>query len=78
MIPAAKMMREGKVAMQGKLFRFYSDETGAITVDWVVLTAAIVGVGILVLTPIAFSTESSATAVADEISNQPVGYTSSP
>lgn len=64
--------------MQGNLFRFYSDETGAITVDWVVLTAAIVGIGMLVLTPIAFSTESSATAVANAISNQRVGYTSSP
>ena len=64
--------------MQGNLFRFYSDETGAITVDWVVLTAAIVGIGMLVLTPIAFSTESSATAVANTISNQRVGYTSSP
>lgn len=64
--------------MQGNLFRFYHDETGAITVDWVVLTAAIVGIGILVLTPIAFSTESSATAVANAITSQRVGYTSSP
>ena len=64
--------------MQSKLSRFYLDETGAVTVDWVVLTGAIVGVGMLVLTPIAFSTESSATAVAEVISDQPVGYTSAP
>ena len=28
---------------------FYVDETGAVTVDWVVLTAAIVGLGVAVL-----------------------------
>lgn len=64
--------------MQSKMFRFYQDETGAVTVDWVVLTGAIVGVGMLVLTPIAFTTDSSANAVADAITSQPVGYTSSP
>ncbi len=64
--------------MQSKMFRFYHDETGAVTVDWVVLTGAIVGVGMLVLTPIAFTTDSSANAVADAITSQPVGYTSSP
>ena len=29
--------------------KFYNDEDGAVTVDWVVLTAAIVGLGIAVL-----------------------------
>ena len=28
-----------------KLFKFAKDEDGAVTVDWVVLTAAIVGLG---------------------------------
>ncbi len=31
---------------------FKNDESGAVTVDWVVLTAAIVGLGIAVLTAI--------------------------
>jgi Flp pilus assembly pilin Flp len=39
-----------------KLFKFLktfkSDESGAVTVDWVVLTAAIVGLGIAVLTAV--------------------------
>ena len=64
--------------MQSKLFRFLDDETGAITVDWVVLTAAIVGLGMLVLTPIAFSTENSASEVAKLITTQPVGYKTAP
>ena len=39
-----------------KLFKyleaFKNDESGAVTVDWVVLTAAIVGLGIAVLTAV--------------------------
>ena len=31
---------------------FANDEAGAVTVDWVVLTAAIVGLGIVVMTSI--------------------------
>ena len=33
--------------------RFCKDEDGAVTVDWVVLTAAIVGLGVIVITTIA-------------------------
>ncbi len=33
-----------------KLSAFLKDEAGAVTVDWVVLTAAIVGLGLLVFT----------------------------
>ena len=31
---------------------FRSDESGAVTVDWVVLTAAIVGLGMVVMTAV--------------------------
>lgn len=33
--------------------RFRKDEDGAVTVDWVVLTAAIVGMGVVVITTVA-------------------------
>ena len=33
--------------------QFFTDENGAVTVDWVVLTAAIVGLGVVVITTIA-------------------------
>lgn len=56
------------------IVKFLRREDGAITVDWVVLSAAIIGLGMVVLTPIAFSTESSTQVVADTIANQPVGY----
>lgn len=36
---------------------FRADEDGAVTVDWVVLTAAIVGLGIAVMSVIFSSTE---------------------
>lgn len=34
------------------LNKFRNDESGAVTVDWVVLTAAIVGLGVLVVSQI--------------------------
>ena len=52
-----------------KLFKlaktFCRDEDGAVTVDWVVLTAAIVGLGIAVLTSVSGGT----TSLADKISH---------
>lgn len=57
-----------------QLLSFAKAEDGAITVDWVVLSAAVIGLGMVVLIPIAFSTESSTQLVADQIANQPVGY----
>jgi Flp pilus assembly pilin Flp len=43
---------------------FAHDENGAVTVDWVVLTAAIVGLGIAVLA----SVRGGTTSLADKIS----------
>lgn len=39
--------------MRVQFRRFLEAEDGAVTVDWVVLTAAIVGLGVLVITIIA-------------------------
>ena len=36
----------------GQLMRFVRDEDGAVTVDWVVLTAAVIGLGFAVIRPI--------------------------
>lgn len=57
-----------------RISKFLRKEDGAITVDWVVLSAAIIGLGMVVLIPIAYSTESSTQQIADGIENQPVGY----
>ena len=50
---------------------FCRDEDGAVTVDWVVLTAAIVGLGIAVLTSVSGGT----TSLADKISGELSGMT---
>ena len=60
--------------MEFALNDFCQDECGAVTVDWVVLSAAIIGLGMLVLIPIAFSADSSSQGVADYIGNLNVGY----
>ena len=52
---------------------FLRDELGAVTVDWVVLSAAIIALGMIVLVPVAFSTDSSADKIADYISGIKVG-----
>ena len=55
-----------------KLFKlaktFRNDEDGAVTVDWVVLTAAIVGLGIAILTTVQNGTESLANKISSEVS----------
>lgn len=51
-----------------KLFaNFAKDESGAVTVDWVVLTAAIVGIAIAVLTVIAGGINTAANAINTEL-----------
>ncbi len=51
-----------------KLFtKFANDESGAVTVDWVVLTAAIVGIAIAVITLISGGIEDAANGINDEL-----------
>ena len=59
-----------------KLFKlaknFKNDESGAVTVDWVVLTAAIVGLGIAVLTSVSGGTTSLADTVSGELGSMTI------
>ena len=52
-----------------KLNKFIRDESGAITVDWVVLTASIVGIAIAVLLIIAGGIQSASTGVNGNLEN---------
>ncbi len=53
-----------------KLFtKFANDESGAVTVDWVVLTAAIVGIAIAVITLISGGIEDAANGINAELMN---------
>jgi len=56
------------------LKNFRADESGAVTVDWVVLTAAIVGLGVVVMTTVGGGIETLATATSGGISGTTVGY----
>ena len=49
---------------------FQRDEDGAVTVDWVVLTAAIVGLGIAVLTTVGDATDDYADDIGAHLSAQ--------
>ena len=51
----------------GKLKNFRADEDGAVTVDYVVLTAAIVGLGILVGNMMWERTDAIATSIEGEL-----------
>ena len=48
---------------------FYKDESGAVTVDWVILTAAIVGIAIAVLTIIAGGINTSANSSNTQVAS---------
>ncbi|MBP6738026.1 MAG: pilus assembly protein [Rhodobacteraceae bacterium] len=54
---------------------FKSDESGAVTVDWVVLTAAIVGLGMVVMTTVGGGVEDLGDDIVTDLTNQSInGY----
>lgn len=65
---------KGKQMFAGFVKGYWKDESGAVTVDWVVLTAAITGLALVVLYPISQGTESLANGTASYIDNIDSGY----
>ena len=59
-----------------QLFRtFAKDESGAVTVDWVVLTAAIVGIALAVITLISGGIQDASNGINVELRNaKSVGF----
>ena len=53
--------------MMNFIKNFRKDEDGAVTVDWVVLTAAIVGLAIVACSTIGDNTENLTNSIATEI-----------
>jgi Flp pilus assembly pilin Flp len=49
------------------LTSFKSDESGAVTVDWVVLTAAIVGLGMVVMTTLEGPLSDTTNAIVNDL-----------
>ncbi|MCY4336745.1 MAG: pilus assembly protein [Litoreibacter sp.] len=59
-----------------KLFKnFFADESGAVTVDWVVLTAAIVGLGIAVMASVSDGLENLSGDIDTQLSSQGISTT---
>lgn len=54
--------------------KFRSDESGAVTVDWVVLTAAIVGLGIVVMTTVGGGITTLSGNISTAIGGTTVGF----
>lgn len=52
---------------------FRNDESGAVTVDWVVLTAAIVGLGIAVISTVGGGINKMGTTIATALSGATIG-----
>ncbi|MEM1234451.1 MAG: hypothetical protein AAGH70_10015 [Pseudomonadota bacterium] len=52
--------------------KFRRDEDGAVTVDWVVLTAAIVGLGIAILATVSGGVGDLADAIDSELSTMTI------
>ncbi len=50
-----------------KFSAFLNDETGAVTVDWVVLTAAVVGLGLVVFTFVRPAVSTVASQIGSEV-----------
>ena len=57
-----------------KLNRFARDEDGAVTVDWVVLTAAIVGLAVVAFSTIKTNTEALVTGIETDLAGAKTEY----
>ena len=53
---------------------FKTDESGAVTVDWVVLTAAIVGLGLVVMTTVGQGIEDLGSKIVSDLNSRAAGY----
>ena len=53
---------------------FRKDEDGAVTVDWVVLTAAIVGLGLVVMVAVGGGIQGLGNSIVDDLANRASGY----
>ncbi len=58
--------------MQDKILKAVLDEDGAVSIDWVVITAAVIGIGVAsgaVVRPTVSNVAQSVGPIADQVSN---------
>ncbi len=56
------------------LYQFIHSERGAVTVDWVVLTAAIIGLSVAIMTTIGNPVLDKSTGIGATIKTRTLGY----
>lgn len=61
------MERDNTMKFLNFVKRFHKDEDGAVTVDWVVLTAAVVGLGLIAMMAIKPAITGLSSNIADSI-----------
>lgn len=66
------------MSVNNKFQNFARDEAGAVTVDWVVLTAAVVGLGIVVMSTIGAGIQTLGAKIVDDLNTRNAGFTSTP
>lgn len=62
-------MKHAKILIT-RLCNSFKDEDGAVTVDWVVVTAAIVGLAIVIATNVGGSAQDHSELIGDAMSSQ--------
>ncbi len=55
--------------------KFHVEEDGAVTVDWVVLTAAVVGLSVAAFTMVKSGTKSLTTSISNQLASQGINTT---
>jgi Flp pilus assembly pilin Flp len=60
--------------MNKMINNFFADESGAVTVDWVVLTAAIVGLGLVVMNTVGGGIEDLGDIVVTDLTTTDFTY----
>jgi Flp pilus assembly pilin Flp len=68
--------RENTMKLKNLIKKFFNDEAGAVTVDWVVLTAAIAGLGMVVMSTVGNGIETLGDTVVTDLSTTASGYVS--
>ena len=58
-----------------RLRRFWNDEDGAVTVDWVVLTGSVIGVTLAIIALIGVAFEPGATNIGTELGDYTINTT---
>jgi Flp pilus assembly pilin Flp len=66
------------MTLKSILNKFFNDESGAVTVDWVVLTAAIVGLGMVVLNTVGTGINTFGTNVVTDMTTSDFTFSGRP